>query len=181
MKTRFGLTLIVPVLLGAVTPTSIVRGIENNGDQKQTNALIVVNEAGKTTSISAEDYAKFPRQTMKVKDHSGTLVTYEGVSLAEILRAAGVTLGKDLKGPLLANGLLVEATDGYRVVFALPEIDPAMTDNVVLVADRKDAKPLEAKEGPYRLVVPHEKRPARWVKQVIKFSVVRVGELAKQK
>jgi hypothetical protein len=46
--------------------------------------------------------------------------------LAEVLRVAGVTLGKDLKGPLLANGLIVEAADGYRVVFALPEIDPAM-------------------------------------------------------
>jgi hypothetical protein len=67
------------------------------------------------------------------------------------------------------------------VVFALPEIDPAMTHNVVLVADRKDGKLLDAKEGPLRLVVLHEKRQARWVKQAIKLSVVRVGEPAKQK
>jgi len=181
MRTKFALMLIAPALFWAAMPTCFARGTENKGYQKQTNALTVINETGKTTSISAEDFAKLPRQTVKVKDRSGTLVTYEGVSLAEILRAAGVTLGKDLKGPLLANGLVVEATDGYRVVFALPEIDPAMTDNVVLVADRKDGKPLKAKEGPYRLVVPHEKRQARWVRQAIKLSVIPVGTPAKQK
>jgi len=88
-----------------------------------------------------------------------------------VLVAAKVTLGKGLKGPLLANCLLVEAADGYRVVFSLPEIDPALTDKVVILADRKDGKPLDDKEGPFRLIVPHDKLAMRWVKQVTRASV----------
>jgi hypothetical protein len=70
----------------------------------------------------------------------------------------------------LANYLLVEAKDGYRVIFALPEVDPTMSDNLVLFADTKDGKALDDKEGPYRIVVPHEKHHPRWIRQVIRIS-----------
>ena len=66
----------------------------------------------------------------------------------------------------MALYLLVEAADGYRVVFALPELDPAFTERVVLLADHRDGQPLTPAEGPLRLVVPDEKRQARWVRQV---------------
>jgi hypothetical protein len=150
-------------------------------DKKEPGALTAVNEKGKATEFSAEAFAKLPRQTLKTSDPAGTPATYEGVSLAEVLKAAGVTLGKDLKGPLLANCLMVQAADGYRVVFSLPEIDPEMTDRVVLLADRKDGKPFDAKEGPYRLVVPHDKRHSRWVRQVNRISVEVAGEIGSEK
>jgi hypothetical protein len=69
--------------------------------------------------------------------------------------------------------LVVEASDGYRAVFALPEIDPACTDRTILLVDRRDGKPLSAKEGPLRIVVPGEKRHSRWVRQVIAFKIGR--------
>ena len=47
--------------------------------------------------------------------------------------------------------LVVEAADGYRAVFALPELDPAFSDRVILLADRRDGKPLDGKEGPLRV------------------------------
>jgi hypothetical protein len=77
-----------------------------------------------------------------------------------------------LKGKRLASCLLVEAADGYRVVFALPELDPAFTDKRVLLAFLKDGKALDDKEGPYRIVVPDEKRMARWVRQVTTLKIV---------
>jgi hypothetical protein len=46
-----------------------------------------------------------------------------------------------------------------------------MTDKIVLLADRKDGKLLDTKEGPYRVVVPDDKRNMRWVKQVARLSV----------
>jgi hypothetical protein len=66
---------------------------------------------------------------------------------------------------------LIEAADGYRAVFALAEVDPSMTDQIVLVADRRDGKPLEDSLGPYRLIVPRDKLHSRWVRQVAKISV----------
>jgi DMSO/TMAO reductase YedYZ molybdopterin-dependent catalytic subunit len=148
---------------------------------KEPTALTTVNEMGKTTRFTAEALAKLPRQTVTATDHAGKRATYEGVTLAEVLRTSGVTLGKDLKGPLLANCLVVEAADNYKVVFSLPEIDPDLTDRVVLVADKKDGKPLDAKEGPYRLVVPHDKRHLRWVRQVTRLSVQRAAEIGADK
>jgi DMSO/TMAO reductase YedYZ molybdopterin-dependent catalytic subunit len=134
-------------------------------------SLAVVNEKGKATSFAADQLAKLPRRTIKAKDHSGVDASYEGVPLAELLKAADVTLGKQLKGALIANYLLVEAADGYRAVFSLPEIDPELTDNVVLLADHKDGKLLDAKEGPLRLIVPRDKLFMRWVRQVTGLSV----------
>ena len=116
-----------------------------------------------------------------MKDHKGNPATYEGVLLADVLRSAGVTLGKDLKGPLLANYLLVEAADGYRVVFALPEVDPELTDKVVLLADRKDGEALNAEDGPFKIIAPGDKRNMRRVRRVTRISVRSGAPAAKDK
>jgi len=68
--------------------------------------------------------------------------------------------------------VLVKARDGYAAVLALPEFDAGFTDRVILLADRRDGHPLDAVEGPLRLVVPDEKRRARWVRQVIDIQVL---------
>jgi hypothetical protein len=79
-----------------------------------------------------------------------------------------------MKGKRLANCLVVEAADGYRAVIALPEVDPAFTDRQILLAFLRDGKPLGEKEGPYRIVIPDEKRMARWVRQVATLKIVDV-------
>jgi DMSO/TMAO reductase YedYZ molybdopterin-dependent catalytic subunit len=79
--------------------------------------------------------------------------------------------GKELKGKALTIYLLIEAQDGYQVLFTLPELDALFTDKVVLLADRRDGKPLSEKEGPLRVVVPDEKRQARWIRQVKSITV----------
>jgi hypothetical protein len=38
----------------------------------------------------------------------------------------------------------------------------------------KDGKRLDDKEGPYRIVIPDEKRMARWVRQVTTLKIVDV-------
>jgi hypothetical protein len=81
--------------------------------------------------------------------------------------------GEGLRGKSLALFLIVDATDSYRAVFALPELDHAFTERVVLLADRRDGKALSAAEGPLRIVVPDEKRQARWVRQVTALNVRR--------
>jgi DMSO/TMAO reductase YedYZ molybdopterin-dependent catalytic subunit len=155
------------VALALALAATLARGADRAAD-----SVKVENEKGKVTALSAGDLAKLPRKSVKATDSSGKPATYEGVPLAEVLRAGGVTLGKDLmKRPLLANALLVEAADDYRVVFSLPEVDPDLSDNLVLLADRKDGKPLDAKEGPLRLVVPRDKVRMRWVRQVTRLAV----------
>jgi Oxidoreductase molybdopterin binding domain len=105
---------------------------------------------------------------------SNAPATFDAVALSVILEKAGIGLGDTLKGKRVASCLLVEAADGYRAVIALPEIDPAFTDKQIVLAYLKDGKPLDEKEGPYRIVIPDEKRMARWVRQVTTLKVVDV-------
>jgi hypothetical protein len=94
------------------------------------------------------------------------------VALEEILRKAGVPQGEALRGPAMATYILAEAADGYRVVFSLAELDAGIADSEVIVADTIDGAPLGDKLGPFRLVAPHEKRPARWVRMLRSITVV---------
>jgi hypothetical protein len=139
----------------------------------QGQQLTVQIEGGKPTVLARVDIVALPH-TKVATSISGTSMTFEGVALEAVLEKAGVEFGSSLKGKRLASCLLVEATDGYRVVIALPELDPAFTDKQVVLAFLKDGKPLDDKEGPYRIVIPDEKRMARWVRQVTTLKIVDV-------
>ena len=135
--------------------------------------LSVGGEVAHPLKLSAADLTKLPRQTVSAKEHDGTTATFEGVALVEVLRLAGVEFGEKLRGKSLALFLVVEAADGYRAVFALPELDSAFTDHVIILADRRNGKALSDAEGQWRIVVPGEKRQARWVRQVVALTIHR--------
>jgi DMSO/TMAO reductase YedYZ molybdopterin-dependent catalytic subunit len=65
----------------------------------------------------------------------------------------------------------VRAADGYEVIFALPEIDPEFTAQTILLAYEVDGKPLPKGEGPFRLVVPNDKKHARWIREITTITV----------
>jgi DMSO/TMAO reductase YedYZ molybdopterin-dependent catalytic subunit len=137
-------------------------------------ALVSVKgEVERPLEFSAEQFGKLPRHSVKTKDHDGKDAVYEGVPLIELLKAAGLKFGQDLRGKALASYLVVEASDGYRAVFALPELDPAFSERVILIADRRDKQPLDEKHGPLQIIVPGEKRHARWVRQVASLKIGR--------
>ncbi len=97
--------------------------------------------------------------------------TYTGVSLRTLLEKAGLPTQHDLKGKWMAAYLVAQGSDGYRVVFSLAELDPLFGNNEVWVALAEDGKDLPA----LRLVVPGEKRNARWLRdlQSLKVQIVR--------
>lgn len=97
--------------------------------------------------------------------------TYVGVRLADLLAKMGAPLGKDLRGAALANFLIATGSDGYQAVLALSEIDPSFHSSEVLVADTTNGQPLDAKSGPFKLVVTEDKRPARWVRNLIRLEL----------
>jgi len=138
----------------------------------QCQQLTIETEGGKQTVLSKSDIESLPR--VKITTHGSESFTFEGADLQAVLEKAGVEFGHAMRGSRLASCLLVEAADGYRVVIALPEIDSDFTDRQMILAFLKDGKPLDAKEGPYRIVIPDEKRMARWVRQVTKLKIVDV-------
>jgi DMSO/TMAO reductase YedYZ molybdopterin-dependent catalytic subunit len=125
--------------------------------------------------LTVADLKNMPRKKLTVVNpHNKKTETYEGVLLEDLLHKAGVTQGENLRGAAMATYVLAEAIDGYRVVFSLAELDSGILESVVIVADTTDGAALGAKEGPFKLVAPHEKRPARWVRMLKSITVVRI-------
>ncbi len=165
----------------ATTPTS-AQSASPSATQAATDAklesarLIVGGDVEKPLSLSLMDLSGYPRKILKVmNEHEGKEETYQGVPLAEILKRAGVPQGSDLRGTALTTYVRAEGADGYSVVFSLAELDSGVQDSDVLVADTLNGGPIPNKLGPLRLVVPHEKRPVRWVRMLQSITVVKVS------
>ena len=113
--------------------------------------------------------APLPHQTVTVfNEHAKASQTYSGVLLIELLKPLGLAEkphGKDFRLYLVAEG-----SDGYQVVYSLGEVTPDIHDGTVLVADAMDGKGL-GDSGPLQLVATGEKRPARWVRNLVAIRV----------
>jgi len=155
---------ILPISLSIVMFTSISL-------RAQSTFLSVEGEVLRPLKLTVTDLQKFVQTEINAKDREGREHTYRGVLLVNVLDSAGVTLGKQLRGENLAKFVLVKAADGYEVVYALPELDPEFTNDVVLLAYQVDGKPLPAGEGPFRLVAPADKKPARWIREITTVKV----------
>ena len=125
--------------------------------------------------IGVPELHKLPRAEVRTTDpHDPSKeIIYSGVPLVEVLKAGGVLLDSGMAGirDTITMIVLVEAADGYRAVFSLAELEPELTDRIIVLADTKDGQPLSPREGPFRVIVPGEKRPARWVRQVKALTV----------
>ncbi len=141
-----------------------------------TVAIRVGGNVTNPLAFSLADLKSMPRQTMRVvNSHSKKTEVYQGVALEYLLHKAGVPQGEQLRGKTMTNYVLATASDGYRVVFSLAELDPGFTDSDVIVADTLNGAPLGPNEGPLKLVAPHDKRPARWIRMVKSLTVLEAG------
>jgi len=126
---------------------------------------LVITFAGKSATWTAATLAAMPHTTVSVyNEHTKANETYAGVALIELLIKLGVPdkpHGKQFQIYLVAAG-----SDGYEVVYSLGEITPDVHDATVLVADSENGKPI-AEDGPLKLVATGEKRPARWVRNLV--------------
>lgn len=114
-------------------------------------SLTVVGLDGKTKALTAADLADLPRAEVKVALESGAK-TYEGPILSYVLRAGGLPVGPKLHGDPLRAYVVMTGKDGFQAVYSLAELDKDFHDDVVILADHVDGKPLGEKEAPWRLV-----------------------------
>jgi len=141
-----------------------------------TAALSVQGDIATPLSLTADDLAKMPRETVSVPAADGSKIVYEGVTLLALLQNAGAPFGKQLRGKVLSTYVLAKASDGYQVVFTLGELDPDFGNESILVADKRDGRPLPDKQGPFRLVCPNDHEGARSVRMLQTLEVVRLAK-----
>ena len=143
-------------------------------DRPRSGTLVVVAAPAPPLTLTPADLLKMPRTTITVKQPDGRGVTHEGVLVAEVLKRVGAPLGKALRGDAVATYIVASATDGYRVVFSLAELDPEFSGSEVMIVDRTNGQPLLADQGPIRLVVPKDLAGARSMRMLERIEVVRL-------
>jgi len=160
-------TLVVVAFITLFTTLNTVKA------QAQTkDALVKVGgEVANPYELKLAEIQQFKQHEVKRRDKDGKDHSYTGPLLYDILQKAGATLGKDLRGENLTKYVLVDASDGYQVVFALAELDRDFTDRQIILATTIDGKPLDPRDGPFRVIVQNEKKPARCIKQVTTIKV----------
>lgn len=122
-------------------------------------------------SLSLEDISKFPliEQDVQFQTSKGEEKGhYKGALLWAILEAKGIkTAGHNEQ---LRRTFVVEGSDGYQIAFSVGEIDPDFGNLPITIAVERDGQPLVPGEG-FRLIVPGDKRGARFVKDIVKIDV----------
>ena len=130
-----------------------------------------VTVAGRDSVVlTPADLKALPRAKATFTAH-GKQITYEGPVLNAALLKAGVVSGDRLMGRYLNQVVVAKGADGFTASYSLGETDPIYRTNPVIVADSKDGQLLDAKEGPYRLVVDGDLRPGRSVRALTSVEV----------
>jgi hypothetical protein len=123
-------------------------------------------------TLNIADFKARPHKTVTAHNsHTNSDETYSGVPLTDLLAKYGAPTGKDLHGKPLSDYIVATGSDGYKAVLSLAETDASFHPGDVIVADSMNGKPLDEKEGPFKLVVSEDKRPARCVHNLVSIEL----------
>ena len=159
--------ILFPLWLAVVVVSSVKA-------QPSSATILVEGDVQKPLRLGMSDLLAMKQIEVTARDHGGQQRVYKGVTLFDILNAAGVPVGSQLRGKNLLKYVSVKAADGYEVIFTLPEIDPEFTTQTILLSYDEDGKPLPKGDGPFRMVVPNDNKHARWVRDT---STIRIASV----
>jgi DMSO/TMAO reductase YedYZ molybdopterin-dependent catalytic subunit len=96
---------------------------------------------------------------------------YTGVSLWDLINAAGIQTNAGVKNDLLGFYVIATGTDGYRVILSLAELSPDFGNQPDIVAYAQNGATLPG-TGFARLVIPNDGKAGRYVSNLIALEVV---------
>ena len=137
--------------------------------------LELIGEMGVTRTLAAADLAALPQVEFTSTERDGAKAVFRGPSLRSLATLVGAPTGHEFRGPNMLLAIVAEASDGYRAAYMLAEVDEGFGNKNALLAISRDGAPLPVKEGPFRMVMPGEEHRARWIRNVARLRLVRVG------
>ncbi|QNK71607.1 molybdopterin-dependent oxidoreductase [Variovorax sp. PAMC26660] len=116
-------------------------------------------------------------QTVSFSSGSGPQThIYTGTSLWSLLSDAGIQVDGTRKNDALSRYLLATGADGYKVVFALGELNPDFGNKQGAIAYAETtagvSAPLGATDGPFRVTAPGDVKGGRYVSNLTRLDVV---------
>jgi len=140
-------------------------GLLQAGFGQNPASILVEGIGGPDFMFSAAELAALDQRTITATEH-GTPVTFQGVLLTDVLGKVATPTGEKFHKTAASYYVVAEGRDGYGAVFAWAELDSTFNDKAIYVVTKRDGKPLSEQDGPFQLVIPGEKRNARWVRQL---------------
>ena len=153
----------------------LVLAFATPGAVQAQSSLQLVSESGTVMDLPMDSLRAMPQVELRGRIHDGPELVFKGPAHDSVLARAGAPRGRDLRGPALRLVVLAEARDGYAVVYSLAELSPGLGARRGIVALEQDGQPLSDKDGPLRIILEGEQRPARWIRQLERLRIVRVG------
>ncbi len=121
-------------------------------------------------SLSPTQLETLPRISGTATAHATTF-SYEGYDLRAVLALAGVTPVDSLQRAQLRRVIIFHGSDGYSALVAMTDLDSSIGARRMILVDREDGRPLPPDRGPRRMIVEGDRRPSRWVRQVVRIEV----------
>lgn len=140
------------------------------------NSIQLTGIVGNVT-LTVDDLKALPNESVDVTFMSGSgeqKHSFTGTSLYGVLEHVGLPFPEGVKNPMLKTYLVVTANDGYQVVIAGGELDPAFGNVPMLLAWEQDGAALEGTDGPIRLVVPGDTKGGRYVSGIVSIEVLTI-------
>ena len=169
LKRRFVFTV---ALLGAVAALASA--------QSGTPTLRLVGLDGVSKQLGLAELQALPQVELADSSPGTGTTRFRGPAVRTLVSLVGAPEGRALRGPSMTLVILAEAADGYKVAYALAELDEQFGARTALVALTQNGQALSAAEGPLRIVIAGETHRARWIRQLTTLRVVRAGEAARE-
>lgn len=156
---------------------SLVAGIAARpaGAQAGSAVLTLIGETGTAKTLTMTELAALPQNDVMVREPDSSTAVFRGPTVRALMTLVGAPTGHALRGPSMLLAVLAEAADGYRVAYMLADLDEQFGARLAIVALSQDGRPLPDRDGPLRIVVAGEPHHARWIRQVLRLRLVRVG------
>jgi hypothetical protein len=172
-RTMRKLDLGIAMLCVALSAPLILRSQQPAPAAVEGSLVLTADLSHAPVTFSAAEFHALPHITITVRNgHTNATENYSGVPLAALLEKVDAPVGKELHREAMTSYVVATGSDGYSVVLSLAEVDPSFHEGQVLVADARDGQAL-GKSGPFQLIVSEDKRPARWVHNLVSIALRR--------
>lgn len=157
-------SLVAAVLIAAAL------ALAGNSATAADQGVVVATSVEQTRTIDPAMVRQLPAIEEKVSfltGHGPEQATYTGALLWSVLEHTEMLGGN--RRASLRRTIMVTGRDGYTAALALAEIDPEFEGKQVVLAYRRDGKPIDG--NALRLVVPGDRHGGRSVRDVVRIDL----------
>jgi hypothetical protein len=130
---------------------------------------------GRTATLDPVALAHMPSVGTHISfltEHGPEAADYNGATLWSVLQQLGLITSANPRDRE-KQAIVVTGHDGYAVVLAMAEIDPAFEGKQVVLADQVNGQAMPG--GEIRVVVPGDRRGGRSVRDVVRIEIRNVA------